>query len=80
MYVCVCEMLKEHSKSDLHQHTIGDYLLYVGERGVPHHHVAGRNSAKRSCRRGLYFIIIILLYNIYFILILYLHIGYNCRL
>jgi hypothetical protein len=42
----VNKMFKEHSKSDLYQHTIGDDLLYIGECGVPHNHVTGRNSAK----------------------------------
>lgn len=47
-------MFKEHSKSDLYKHTVGDGLLSAGEHGVFDHHVAGRNSAQRSCSRSLY--------------------------
>lgn len=47
-------LLKEHSKSDIHQHTVGDDVLPVGERGVLDHHVTRRDSAKRSCCRGSY--------------------------
>lgn len=39
-------MLKEHSKSDIYQYTIGDDMLLIGEYGIPHYHVTGRNNAK----------------------------------